>query len=1137
MNICGKDAKILVDSGSNKNFISPSLIPKSKQLKCKTLKISNSSGRHAADQKFITTIFGLKQKVTFYLLNFHNFFDGILGYETLSDIEALIDVNNHKIILPHKTIPMQIRKLGPSQITLTENSTRMIKLPVLQNNGNVYLPNDIQIANAVIPSGLYQAENGFVNAPIRNFGKSVTFHWTKPAKTIQVAEVNNMNSHHSYQASHIPPSELETMIRTKHLNNEEKSALLKILSKNSKIFHNDSEKLSCTSAIQHRIKTTDDIPVHTKTYRYPHVHKAEVEKQINEMLEDGIIQNSISPWTSPIWIVPKKLDASGKKKWRVVIDYRKLNEKTVDDKFPIPRIEEILDRLGRSTYFTTLDLKSGFHQIEVHPKDRPKTAFSTEKGHFEFIRMPFGLKNAPATFQRVMNHILGNLIGNCCLVYLDDIIIFGSSLQHHIDNLNKVLQRLAQANLKIQFDKCEFLQKQCEFLGHIVTQDGIKPNPNKIEKILNWPIPKTTTQIKGFLGLLGYYRKFIRDFAKLTKPLTRCLKKDTKIVHNEEFISCFNDCKQLLTSDPILKYPDFNGKFILETDASDFALGAVLSQKFEDGKEHPVAYASRTLNQAECNYSATEKELLAIVWATKHFRPYIYGTSFEIRTDHKPLVWLRQKNDLNRRLLHWKLALEELEFEIKYKKGTLNANADALSRINPEDKTEVNANSTSSDDMTQHSADTDDNDFIPSTERPLNGFGNQIVLLETDEDSRESLTPFKNFHRITIKKVHFGPAALINILKEYASTKCATGLYCSESILNRLQTIYKTYFSRAKSLKIFWTQRLLEDVTDELEQDLIIERQHNANHRGIIETKAHISRRYFFPGMKSKISKFINICKLCQKAKYERRPYKQKFQLTATPSRPLQIVHMDIFIIRNRNYLTLCDKFSRLTMAIPIKTRNTIHILRALTHFFANVGKPSFLVMDQEASFTSTTVKEFLEENDVEYHYTSVGQSSSNGTVEIVHRTIRELHNILSMKDSTKDLSETAKINLAVSIYNDSIHSQTKLTPKELFFGFRNEDPVPEDLDERIRLKEEFYRILSQKQLEKKRSDLEKLNINREDPENFLPNETVFERKRNNLKHQERYREIQVKDNLESNIIDENGRKVHKTKLKRKRKT
>lgn len=300
--------------------------------------------------------------------------------------------------------------------------------------------------------------------------------------------------------------------------------------------------------------------------------------------------------------------------------------------------------MGRSVYFTTIDLKSGFHQIEVEKADRQKTAFSTA----------FGLKNAPATFQRAMNNILGNLIGRCCLVYLDDIIIFGSSLQQHLENLNKVLERLIQANLKVQLDKCEFLKKRMRVLGHVVTQEGIRPNPNKIDKILNWPIPKTTTQIKGFLGILGYYRKFIRDFAKLTKPLTKCLKKDAKIIHNDEFVSCFNDCKHLLTTDPILKYPDFNRKFILETDASDFALGAVLSQKCEDNKEHPIAYASKTLSETECNYSATEKELIAIVWATKHFRPCFFGTHFEIRTDHKPLVWLRQKNDLNRRLLHWK---------------------------------------------------------------------------------------------------------------------------------------------------------------------------------------------------------------------------------------------------------------------------------------------------------------------------------------------------------------------------------------------------------------------------------------------------------------------------------------------------
>lgn len=377
---------------------------------------------------------------------------------------------------------------------------------------------------------------------------------------------------------------------------------------------------------------------------------------------------------------------------------------------------------------------------------------------------------------------------------------------------------------------------------------------------------------------------------------------------------------------------------------------------------------------------------------------------------------------------------------------------------------------------------------------------------------------------------------MINILKEYASTKCSTGLYCSEEILTSLQVVYKNYFSRAKSFKIFWTQKKLEDITDELEQDQIIRTQHNNNHRGINETKSHISRTYFFTGMKSKITKFINICKLCQKAKYERHPYKQKFKLTATPKRPLEIVHMDIFIIHNKHYLTLCDKFSRLTMAIPVKSRNTVHILKAITHFFSTLGKPSLLVMDQEASFTSTTLKEFLEENNVEYHHTSVGQSSSNGTVEIVHRTLRELHNILSIKESTKDLAETTKINLAVSIYNDSIHSQTKLTPKELFFGVRNEDPIPEDLNERIEQKEALFRVYAARQKEDKIKFLDKVNKNREDPDHFLDDETIYERKRNNLKHQERYRENKVSENKETTVIDTSHRKIHKSKLKRKRK-
>lgn len=592
----------------------------------------------------------------------------------------------------------------------------------------------------------------------------------------------------------------------------------------------------------------------------------------------------------------------------------------------------------------------------------------------------------------------------------------------------------------------------------------------------------------------------------------------------------------MVVSDPILRYPYFENRFILETDASDFALGAVLSQKFEDSKEHPIAYASRTLNDTECNWSATEKELAAIVWAVKHFRPYIYGTKFLLRTDHKALLWLRQKKDLNRKLLNMKLELEEYEFDITYKKGTLNRNADALSRLETDQQTLVAMHETGDDSMTQHSADTDDGDFIPSTERPLNEFKNQILLEQSTENTIETLTIFPHYTRVVIKKPVFSPAILINILKDYASPNCTTGIFCKTEILRNLQIIYKNYFSRAKTLKIFWTEKLLTDVIEENEQDQIIQARHNYNHRGIVETYKHIKTEFFFPKMKSKITRFVNVCKLCQKSKYERHPYKIKFKLTQMPSKPLEIVHLDIFIIRNKLYLTFCDKFSRLATAIPIRTRNTIHIIQAFAKFITMLGKPNILVMDSEASFTSSAMREFLEEHQIEYHFTSVGQSSSNGIVEIVHRTLRELHNILSNKNSTKDLSESTKINLAVAIYNDSIHSQTNLTPRELFHGIRNNSTVPQDLDERIRQKEKLFLEFKEKQFERKQKELEKLNRNREDPEEFEENRTVYQRKRNNLKHEERYAEIKVKENKDVCIIDQNSRKIHKSKLKRKRK-
>lgn len=273
-------------------------------------------------------------------------------------------------------------------------------------------------------------------------------------KNIIHIKVNNFETRNFLSNDKHPPiqhvEKLENLIRTDHLSILEKKSLIELINKHKNVILKENEKLTSTTKIKHKIQTSHEKPIYTKTYRYPHAHKQTVKDQIEDMLENGIITHSDSPWNAPIWVVPKKPDASGKKKFRVVIDYRKLNEVTVDDKFPIPQIEDILDNLGKSTYFTTLDLKSGFHQIEMDENSRQKTAFSTDLGHYEFLRMPFGLKNAPATFQRAMNSILGELIGTVCYVYLDDVIVFGRSLNEHITNLGKVLEKLENANLKIQ---------------------------------------------------------------------------------------------------------------------------------------------------------------------------------------------------------------------------------------------------------------------------------------------------------------------------------------------------------------------------------------------------------------------------------------------------------------------------------------------------------------------------------------------------------------------------------------------------------------------------------------------------------------------------------------------------------------
>lgn len=476
---------------------------------------------------------------------------------------------------------------------------------------------------------------------------------------------------------------LKENLRLDHLNDVEKQSVTEVCCAYNDIFHLPGDQLTYTDTIRHQIKLIPEAEgrvICSRPYRIPEAQKEALQREIDQMLADDIIVPSTSAWNFPLLMIPKKMDASGIKKWRVVADYRKLNEITINTVFPLPRIDEILDGLGKAKYFSTLDLAKGYYQVLLDEKDRELTAFSTPYAHYMYKRMPMGLRSAPATFQKLMNSVLMGLQGEKMFIYLDDVVIFGPSLEEHNARLGEAFQRLRQHNLKLQVDKCEFLRKEVTYLGHVLTEEGLKPDPNKLKAVAEYPQPKTTKALKSFLGLIGYYRRFLSDFSKVAKPLYELLKKGVTYVWGDKQENAFQMLKEKLLNPPILQYPDFSKPFIITTDASQEAIGAVLSQG-EVGKDLPVAYASRTLNNAERNYSTIERELLAIVWAVKHYRPYVFGRKFTICTDHKPLQWVGNISDPSSRLMKFRIKLEEYDYQIVYKKGKHNQVADALSRI------------------------------------------------------------------------------------------------------------------------------------------------------------------------------------------------------------------------------------------------------------------------------------------------------------------------------------------------------------------------------------------------------------------------------------------------------------------------
>lgn len=465
-----------------------------------------------------------------------------------------------------------------------------------------------------------------------------------------------------------------------HIDMPDREQLIRVLKEYRDVFLEKGSPLGCTEQVRHKINCGESPLIAKAPYRVPYHQKGILKDQIEGMLPEGIITPSCSAWSAPVDMVSKK-SLEGESKVRLCIDYRGLNAVTKRDFFPLPNLQETLDQLGQATLFTTLDLASGYWQVEGEPKDREKTAFSTPDGHYECTRMPFGLANSPSTWQRLMFSVLSGLTGDKCLVYLDDIIIFSSQgVEEHLKRLSSVLDRMRKAQLVLKPSKCQFLRKETTYLRHVISEEGVKPDPEKIEVIRNYPTPRTVKDIRAFLGLVGFYRRFIPEFSHLSTPMTALTKKDARFHWTEEAQEAFHKLHTALTTKPVLRYPDFALPFVLTTNASGYALEAILSQKFGD-HDHPISYASRQMNQAERNLSTTERECLAVIWAVKHFRCYLLGRRFTLITDHRPLKWLLTVKDPSSKLTRWALTLSEYDFEIVHRLGRLHGNADALSRL------------------------------------------------------------------------------------------------------------------------------------------------------------------------------------------------------------------------------------------------------------------------------------------------------------------------------------------------------------------------------------------------------------------------------------------------------------------------
>ena len=580
-----------------------------------------------------------------------------------------------EVLIPVKTIGKSIN----SKIGIIEANPALVsKQNIIGANCLVHIRNNESVLQILNPT----------NAKIRlskntKIGKFCDIHTITQEIDDNILNIDNLNVNTDTSNDDLKyikiAKNLNFDLEQSDLTEKQKLSLLSLLGKNRDVFATSLSELGCTELYPHRIDTGDAAPVQQRPYRASPEAKGIISEKVQEMLEHNIIEPSQSEWHSPVVLVQKK-----NKEYRFAVDFRRVNSLVQKKIYPLPKMEDIFDTLGeaKAKYYSVVDMFNGYWQQKLHPDTKHKTAFTCHEGVFEFNKLPFGLSNSPHSFQLALSEVLRGLNWKIALVYMDDILIFSRSFEEHLQHLAALFDKLKEANLKLKPTKCRFAAKEVKFLGHVLSKDGIAVDTSKTDAVSTFPKPQNTTDVRSFLGLANYYRRFVKGFSRIATPLNRLLIKGAKFVWTEECDTAFQELKNLLTTPPILAFPNFSKDFILYTDASQVAIGYVLGQKDTKGREQVISYGGRSLRGCEKNYCIRDLEFLALIEGVKQYHVYLTGRKFKIYTDHEALQHIQKIPEAERtgRIARWLMFLQSYDCEIIYKKGSKHGNADALSR-------------------------------------------------------------------------------------------------------------------------------------------------------------------------------------------------------------------------------------------------------------------------------------------------------------------------------------------------------------------------------------------------------------------------------------------------------------------------